>query len=265
MKNYGVLLGQRPTDYLAGSITALPYEIRIPDGNWKPYLPIGEKQQPYFVDSMACVTFSQLNAVETQEFFLTGKQSNYADRFTAKKSGTMLNGNYLYAVADSIRKDGLVLEEDYPSPKDFTWNEYYAEPPQELTAKGKIWLQKWSFSYEFIPISKENLIHHLKHAPLQIVIPGHAILNFFCEDDVADYFDSYEPYLKTTPYANIQACLKPLLIRKELMNQAKVVKSKTSATVYVCEPVPDMDYLTKKASLEGFSVPEPIPDTDSLI
>lgn len=48
------------------------------------------------------------------------------------------------------------------------------------------------------------------------------------------------------------------------MNQAKVVKSKTTPTVYICYPIPDMDYLQKKADLEGFEVPTVIPDSDTL-
>ncbi len=50
----------------------------------------------------------------------------------------------------------------------------------------------------------------------------------------------------------------------EAMNQAKVVVSKNSPTVYVCYPIPSMEYLKDKSGLEGFSVPDPIPNTDSL-
>ena len=49
-----------------------------------------------------------------------------------------------------------------------------------------------------------------------------------------------------------------------MANQAKVVVSKNSPTVYVCYPVGDMTYLTEKANLEGFVIPNPIPNTDSL-
>lgn len=52
--------------------------------------------------------------------------------------------------------------------------------------------------------------------------------------------------------------------QQQLMNQAKIVKSKTSPTVYICYPVPDMDYLTKTTNLQGIVVPNPIPDSDSL-
>ena len=49
-----------------------------------------------------------------------------------------------------------------------------------------------------------------------------------------------------------------------LMNQAKVVKSKNSPTIYICYPVPNMDYLQTKASLEGIVIPTEVPTTDSL-
>jgi hypothetical protein len=55
-----------------------------------------------------------------------------------------------------------------------------------------------------------------------------------------------------------------LIPRKEIMNQAKVVKSKNSATVYLCYPVPSMDYLNQTANLQGIIVPAVIPDTDTL-
>jgi murein DD-endopeptidase MepM/ murein hydrolase activator NlpD len=51
----------------------------------------------------------------------------------------------------------------------------------------------------------------------------------------------------------------------ELMNQAKIVKSKNSPTIYICYPVPSMDYLITKASLEGIQLPQEIPNTDSLL
>ncbi len=50
----------------------------------------------------------------------------------------------------------------------------------------------------------------------------------------------------------------------EPMNQAKVVKSKNSPTIYICYPVPNMDYLHTKANLEGIVIPTDVPTTDSL-
>jgi hypothetical protein len=56
-----------------------------------------------------------------------------------------------------------------------------------------------------------------------------------------------------------------ILPKGQDMNQAKVIKSKTSPTVYVCYPVPSMDYLKTKSELEGFSYdPANIPNSDTL-
>src|SRR3954449_11002346 len=99
--NHGVILGQRPEDWMAGGASQIVYEVRNPSGDWRPYLPTGEKQfgKEDFFD---CVTFSLLNAIEMQEKFLTSIEVNYSDRFIAKRSNTTHEGNYLYLVADTV-------------------------------------------------------------------------------------------------------------------------------------------------------------------
>jgi hypothetical protein len=54
-------------------------------------------------------------------------------------------------------------------------------------------------------------------------------------------------------------------MKGKYMNQAKVVKSKFSNTVYICYPVSSQEYLKEKASLEGIMIPDQIPTTDSLM
>lgn len=239
--NYGVILGQRPEDWVAGAIGALPYEVRLPSGQWKPHLPTAEKQRN-LLETMACVSFSACNCIETQEKHQTGKEVNYSDRWIAKMSGTTQNGNYLYKVGDTIRNYGMVLESDYPSTTNMTWDQYYADIPpaklEELKAKGKKWLEKWDVKTEFIEGAglgiwhtiKEDLIKHLKHAPLQVVIPGHAVMNFYCEADV-NYFDTYKPFEKKTPYTNIQTAYKYVLTPKGNLDTMKLIKE--AGTVYL--------------------------------
>src|SRR3990167_2756789 len=112
-KNRGVLVGDRSTDYRAGLVSGnLPYEVRT-DGNYEPWLPPGEWQANDNGDSMSCVSFGALNAIETEENRQTGKQINYSDRWIAKMSGTTPQGNYLWKVLDAIREYGLVNEESY--------------------------------------------------------------------------------------------------------------------------------------------------------
>lgn len=225
MDNLGVLLGKRDSDFIGGTI---PYEVRVPSGDWGEWLPSTEKQKDP-VETMACVTFSALNSLETQYKFLTGQEINFSDRFTAKMSDTTPQGNYQYKVADSIRKDGLVLESDYPSPTGtFDWNIYYQQIPQSVKDKAI----KFDIAYEWIDNNKEQMLYHVKHAPLQIVIMNgrHAVENFFIrsEQGVYEYFDSYVPF-----WANTQTLTYPLKIVLTIKNMFDLVKTASRPEQYV--------------------------------
>lgn len=209
VKNYGVIEGIRDTDWVAGSI---PYEVRVPSGNWEPYLPPGEWQRSNLVDTMGCVSFSALNSVEAQLKFL-GDERNFSDRFLAMMSGTTKQGNWLWKVADTLRREGAVVEERWPAPENYTWEEYYQPVPIEVINEAKLFLQEYEILYEWIPTDKDSLIKHLKQAPIQVVIPGHAIVNFFTTQQVIHYFDTYVPFKKTTK--SISSALKIVVIKKD--------------------------------------------------
>lgn len=86
------------------------------------------------------------------------------------------------------------------------------------------------------------------------------------KDTVHNHSGIYDP-LPQANFSDIILKLKPRwaeLSDKTMNNQARIVKSKNSPTVYVVYPMPNMDYLKTKANLEGFEVPVSIPDTDSL-
>lgn len=238
---HGVKLGFRPTDWVAGEIGALSFEERLPSGDWRPYL-VKKEYQKGREDSMSCVSFSACTAIEMQEKFLTGIERNYSDRWIAKMSGTTVDGNWLWKVGDTIRNLGMVAETSYPAPSNFTFAQYHADIPEpklsELKAEGQIWKAKWDVKTEFINTSiglwtsvKEDLTKHLKHAPLQIVIPGHAIVNIFCEQDLARYFDTYYPFEKTTKYSNIQTAYKYVLTPKNMFTVRKVKVNGTYAVL----------------------------------
>lgn len=224
-KNYGVIMGDHPDTYRAGAKTgALPFEEREPGGDWESDLPAEEKQFNDGGDSMSCVTFAELNGIETQEFsFLKAlnvpNATEYSDRWIAKMSGTTREGNYLWKVADTIRKFGLVKESSYPKPPSpWTWEQYHADIPEplgsKLIAEGQEWLKKWDVKYESIDFNKESLMRHLKMAPLTVVTPGHAILNFKTTKDIVSYFDTYPPHKKTV--SDVIQAIKVVLYKKEL-------------------------------------------------
>ena len=266
MENDGVILGQRDSDFLAG---VLPYEERNPSGDWTQFLPEGEKQFRYNISTQACVSFSALNCLEVQSRFF-GVGMNLSDRFTAFMSGTTPNGNWLWKVADSVRKDGVVSEEDWPFPflsvedyigksEEWVWNFYYTPPPIEIINKAKKFLESWSVAYEWIDATKESLMHHLKHAPVQVVLPGHAVMNFFTNEQVIKYLDSYEPYLKETQ--SILSAMKIVLSKKQTMLTQEQVnlfydiealpKDDSGRTYWIGKPVEEM-LKTRKADLKSF-------------
>ena len=215
-KNLGVILGYRPTDYVGG---ALPYEIRNPSGNWRPYVTTGEIQYGRD-DWMDCVSRSLTNSVEIQEKFFTGKESNYCDREVALGSETTRQGNYLHKVADYVRKTGLGQQATYPD-SNGGWDEQYQIIPGDvqvkLNAEKATWKERWDIKDEDVPVTKASLRYHLKHAPLQVVIPGHAIVDVNSEADVERIFDSYEPFQKDVPggYAG------PIIFAKKIVLYSK--------------------------------------------
>src|SRR3990167_4167804 len=198
-QNRGIILGEYSDEtYVGGTI---PYEERNPSGDWTPWVPIGEKQAGK-EDYMDCTCRSLTSDIEIQEKFFTGKESNYSDRFLAKRSGVTRLGNYLDKVVEQARKDGLVNQSSWNDTWG-TWEEQYAEPtPDEmakLLSEGQEWLSKWDIKYEKIPYDKKSLQYHLKHAPLWLVIPGHAIVGIHSPNDVDEIYDSYSPFLKSIP------------------------------------------------------------------
>ncbi len=198
MKNLGIILGRRPSDYAGG---ALPYEVRVPDGNWTKFLPIGEIQKGKD-DWMDCVSRSLTNSLEIQARLLTGEEVNLNDRELALGSRTTREGNYLWRVAEYARQTGLAQQVTWPD-SGGTFDEQYTPPPadtqEKLYADKKAWLAKWDIKDEDIPYDKKSLQYHLKHAPIQIVIPGHAMVDIYSPADIDRVMDSYPPYTKDIP------------------------------------------------------------------
>jgi len=130
-----------------------------------------EDDNSYIVENVAvhnCVSFSALNCLEILHNRLYGVEPNWSDRFTAKMSNTTQRGNWLTTVANSIRHDGLVSEEDYPS--DWTsWENYYQEVPQNIKDKGLDFPYEINYAW-IVPTAEYELENALKIAPIQIVV-----------------------------------------------------------------------------------------------
>jgi hypothetical protein len=259
--NDGVILGRRDNDYV-GSI--LPYNVRLIDGNWTKYISDGEKQYSDAGDSMSCVTFSALNVIETQEKFLTGTAPNYSDRWIAKQSGTTREGNYLWKVADTIRQVGLVWERDYPAPAGpWSFDEWMADIPAskggELKILGEVWKRYWTISYEWLDLYNDpinNVLRALRQAPLQMVIPGHAVEAIYKPADIVTYFDTYQPFVKGKPLSQFVAALKIILnpLKGQRMTNAVLVKKGQEYGFYV--PTINPSALISEALHYGIEIPK---------
>lgn len=131
--------GLEKTAWIAGAETGLPYKTLLTVPDWRPFVPTYEDQTRPQFDSVSCVTYSGLNAIEAQlnrllelnlipaaalEFVknngyldVMGK-FNFSDRFSAILDGTTPNGNYMSNAPDSFRNDGLIPETMLPFPED---------------------------------------------------------------------------------------------------------------------------------------------------
>lgn len=194
--NSGVLIREpEASDFMMGALDrpSLQYQENVPDGDWLKYLPTTERQSSKIFDTMACVTFSGLNSIETQlnrlimaglmlpgdfkwlfdnGYFGADGKVNLSDRFTAKMSHTSKNGNFLTQVADSIRHDGCVPESKWPWTETFDWDAYYADIPADIIALGLEFAARFITGYEWIATgpgtSKGIIFKALTHAPLQL-------------------------------------------------------------------------------------------------
>lgn len=257
MINHGALTGPR-TGFAGGII---PYVARNETGNWQTYLPLGEWQKQSQVDTMACITFSLLNCIETQEFFLTGKRINYSDRWTAMMSGTTPQGNYLVTVADTVKQFGLVKEESWPTPLNYTWASYYTKPDattqQNLLSEGAKWLKGHKLQTEFLTTEKDVILKHIKQAPLQIIKPGHAIENFYTVEEVVNLFDSYSPFEKKIARSGLSDVFKPVLTIKEM----KLIND--GGTIYLVGDLGKIGFADMKALEQIQALTSELPENGS--
>jgi len=204
------------------------------DKNWKKFRSEPEKQNKG-TETMACVTFSNMNCQETllnkmvymvnkgeadedtkeivkifRHFNLIGTKSNFSDRYIAKLSETSWSGNNFKKVAHTVRQYGLVPESDYPYVQG--WSNYYQRVPQSLIEQGQKLLEFVEFNYE--SVSQANYNNAKLYSPVQTsvapygraidgIYPAswkrkvHAVANDYFEDGKYDgLFDTYEPFDK---------------------------------------------------------------------
>lgn len=218
MQQSGFLFKISPTDYITGA-SPIKWEPLNLEGDWRKYLPLEEKQYNFNFDSMSCTTFSALNVLETLVNFLmyndkltvaqleflnkngyieNGK-ANFSDRFTAIMSGTKPEGNYFQNVMDSVRRDGLLPEKDFPFSGN-SWAEYHDKTKitEEMKQKALKIKDILDFAYEWVELDPGSscIYEALTQSPVQVAVtkenPGHAIML----PKIDFEFETYSPYLR---------------------------------------------------------------------
>lgn len=209
------------------------------------------------VDSDGCVSFSVVHCIESY-LLSKGIDVEFSERFLAKMSGTTTSGNTIEKVVATIIECGLVLESDWPTPTVFTWDEFYADIPQNIIDKGKSTLAKY---LSFTGVDKVDLAIGILKEPLVVFTPGHAR----CALGENLVFDTYQqesdttsvgPYLETMP-ATAYAFFALKLKNKSMTNTKLVQVQKTDGTKEVGFYLPAMSPDALKDKGMNFDVPIP--------
>lgn len=238
-KNHGVLIGFGPKDYWADKVKGtLPYEVILEDGNWEPDLPTPEIQWGEGGDKMHCVTQALNNTIETRferlrklgkipkvaiDFFSKNGyfdeygKLNLNERIPSVMNGTTRDGQYLHIAAEWNRQNGIFPKGILNDDPGLEWDEYYDKTKitQKMLDLGKESLKYFDFPYEWVATDRDSLIRHLKQSPLQVVLPGHDVMNFFTVKNFngIKYFDTYVPHKKQTD--NVLWAMKSMIVPKE--------------------------------------------------
>lgn len=173
MRKYGLVLDPivAEKDYILGGFGSLGGSILQPDGQWTPWLPKGEDQYNFNFEPSACASFGTLNAVEILLRRIYTETDNFSDRFLAKNSNTTEQGNSPQTVAESLRKQGVCYELEWPITSDLTtWEKFYAVLPQSIKILATEFVAKFKFTHEYVGTTTAALKIGLQYSPLGVAV-----------------------------------------------------------------------------------------------
>jgi len=211
--NHGILPEEvDEEDHIMGATAHYNWKVLKPNSDWSEEANkmINEVQKGRYFDTMGCTGYGLMNAMEMVAMNKWGETWNLSDRFINKMSGTSTRGNTMKRVLETVRNEGVVNEADWDWDRDkFSWNDYYASVPEDVKAKGKLWLKKYTFGYDGVWVTKATLLEALKYSPLyvggyswykrgmyyvSVGNPNHVFTVINSKQMLA--YDSYQPYIK---------------------------------------------------------------------
>lgn len=170
-----------PEHYVLGGALGISSPVLNPSGDWTESLPIKEIQRTERYDTYNCTSYGTLNAIETLWRRLFGNETNWSERFTGITAGTRPPGNSPHAVAEAIRKFGLIPESMLAMADAETLDDYYSPDPMTnaLLKEGMKWLQQIEFKHEWVfndfdslQKKQDKMLEALKFSPLGASVYG---------------------------------------------------------------------------------------------
>lgn len=177
-KGYGfVEVAPTKVDYVLGGPSQAKKIILSEDRNYIPYKPVFESQKRNGVDTYACVVFSGLNNMEIVMKKLYGIDINFSDMYQAGMTPVRpYYGTNYSNFWDSVRKNGIVLEADYPWTTQDAY-EYVKTPPQNIIDLGRQFLDTYEIEHEWVDsggCDPNKLYNALIYGPLQASVNAEA-------------------------------------------------------------------------------------------
>jgi len=202
-------------DWIFGMSNANKTVLRE-DGQWDMYLPAVEVQKKGSVETMACVSFSCNNVLETLAKRKYDEDWNKSDRFLAKMSNTTRRGNAMKKVIDTVRHYGAIDEERWSFDENIikTWSQYYSTINKNTRIWAKEFLDRSEVQYDTIfNRHPQAMMEALKYSPIWVAGyawgkgndglyhswggANHAFMIYgYEEGKYWKVYDSYSPYKK---------------------------------------------------------------------
>lgn len=160
-------------DFIRGDLKLgglVPDDVLQPNSDWTQYIPDRELQKKQ-TETWNCTSFGTLNAIEMLHKRKFGVEVNWSDRALGILAGTRPPGNDPKTVAETLRKQGTLIESALPFTDDLTSPEKYYSPsplPDMVIKAAAIW--GYEIKYEWVTPTKANLIEALKHSPLGVAV-----------------------------------------------------------------------------------------------